>query len=90
MANTSGRFIESTASILHTNCVSHLKFSGNNGLTDLSIRRPDRISFSDGPESNQIVDIPFIYLINKCGIFVPNSLRRKFVGILPAAADFCL
>lgn len=52
MANTSGKFTESTASILQTNCVSHLKSSGNNGLNDRSISLADNISFSDGPKIN--------------------------------------
>lgn len=49
IACTSGRFIESTDNILHTICVSFRKFCENNGRSERSISRLQRISFSDGP-----------------------------------------
>lgn len=52
IAKTSGKFIESTASILQTNCVSYRKSAANNGRIDRSINLAERISFSDGPKSN--------------------------------------
>ncbi len=59
IAKTSGRCIESMASILQTNCVSHLNSFGNSGRSERSINRAVKISFSDGP-----IKIKFRNLVN--------------------------